>query len=382
MRATVWRSIHGILNQSHPSGLFGSCDHCPTREPAWQASRTSFQMNVTVPTLNTLTIDDCRSLIDDGMHRVDELIRARLSSDVVLINQLAGYIVGSGGKRLRPQLVLLSAGACGLDSSQPPERTRHSITVAAIIEFIHTATLLHDDVVDASDMRRGQDTANAVWGNEAAVLVGDFLYSRAFEMMVDVQRMEVMGILASTTNRIAEGEVMQLLNVREPDLTEAQYVEVIEAKTARLFQAATHLGALLADQDEATCQAMGRYGQNLGTAFQIADDVLDYRSDSDTMGKNVGDDLAEGKTTLPLIYAMRDGTEQQRHVIAQCIREASVEELPKVMSIIEDTNALQKSIDRASESANLAIEALESVPASKFRDALERIALYSIERSH
>lgn len=338
-------------------------------------------MNVTAPSINAISIDECRELVEAGMGRVDELIRQRLASDVVLINQLSAYIIGSGGKRLRPQLVLLAAGACGLDDEINQDAIRHPVTVAAIIEFIHTATLLHDDVVDASDLRRGRQTANAVWGNEAAVLVGDFLYSRAFEMMVDVQNMEVMSILASTTNRIAEGEVMQLLNVGEPDLTEAQYIEVIEAKTARLFHAATELGAVLADQPAAIRQALASYGMHLGTAFQIADDVLDYQSDSGTIGKNVGDDLAEGKTTLPLIYAMRDGTTAARNMIAQAIRDADIEKLPMVLEAIEQSDALDKSIHRAQESAAAAIASLRQLPQSPYRDALERIAGYSVERS-
>ena len=315
------------------------------------------------------------------MDLVDGVIRQRLASDVVLINQLSGYIIGSGGKRLRPQLVLLAAGACGLDDQLSPDNIRHPVTVAAIVEFIHTATLLHDDVVDASDLRRGRDTANSVWGNEAAVLVGDFLYSRAFEMMVDVQSMEVMSLLASTTNRIAEGEVMQLMNVREPDLTQAQYIDVIEAKTARLFQAATELGAVLAGQSEQVQVALAAYGRHLGTAFQIADDVLDYQSDSETMGKNIGDDLAEGKTTLPLIYAMRDGSDAQREVVAQAIRDADIEQLPQVMQVIEQTNALDKSIQQAQQSAQAAVAELQILPPSAYRDALERIAGYSVERS-
>ena len=244
--------------------------------------------------------EDCRLLVASDMEAVDRLINARLQSDVALINQLSHYIIGSGGKRLRPQLVLLAARACRYEGDD-------HVLMAAIIEFIHTATLLHDDVVDASDLRRGRDTANAVWGNEAAVLVGDFLYSRSFEMMVEVQSLEIMDILARTTNRIAEGEVMQLLNVREPGITEAQYIEVIEAKTARLFEAAAELGAVLAGESSVVRRALADYGRHLGVAFQIADDVLDYRSDSSAMGKNVGDDLAEGKTTLPLIHAMREG---------------------------------------------------------------------------
>ncbi len=314
------------------------------------------------------------------MDSVDLLIKRRLASDVVLINQLSAYIIGSGGKRLRPQLVLLAAGACGISKDRDSTIFEHAVSVAAIVEFIHTATLLHDDVVDASELRRGQNTANAVWGNEAAVLVGDFLYSRAFEMMVDVQSMDVMSILASTTNRIAEGEVMQLLNVREPDLSEEQYVQVIEAKTARLFQAATELGAVLAGESNAIRQGLASYGMHLGTAFQIADDVLDYRSDSETTGKNVGDDLAEGKTTLPLIYAMRDGTPEQRDMIAQCVRDASIEKLDELMLIIESTNALDKSLQRAQVSATAAVAALQPLPESPYKDALVRIASYSVER--
>lgn len=328
----------------------------------------------------SLSIEDCRLLVAQGMERVDELIRRRLSSDVVLINQLSAYIIGSGGKRVRPQLVLLAAAASGLDCEESEESAKHPVTVAAIIEFIHTATLLHDDVVDASDLRRGQDTANSVWGNEAAVLVGDFLYSRAFEMMVDVQSLEVMSILATTTNRIAEGEVMQLLNVNEPDISEAQYIEVIEAKTARLFQAATELGAVLAGQTTEVQQALASYGMHLGTAFQIADDVLDYQSDSDTMGKNIGDDLGEGKTTLPLIYAMRDGTSEQRALIADAIRQGGLDQLSAVLEIIETTDALANSMSRARGSAEAAVEAISVLPASKHKEALQRIARYSVER--
>lgn len=339
-------------------------------------------MNVTATSIETLSIEACRDLVGTGMDLVDGVIRQRLASDVVLINQLSGYIIGGGGKRLRPQLVLLAAGACGLNDQQSADDIRHPVTVAAIVEFIHTATLLHDDVVDASDLRRGRDTANAVWGNEAAVLVGDFLYSRAFEMMVGVESMQVMSLLASTTNRIAEGEVMQLLNVREPDITQAQYIDVIEAKTARLFQAATELGAVLADQDVEVQAALAAYGRHLGTAFQIADDVLDYRSDSETMGKNIGDDLAEGKTTLPLIYAMRDGTDEQRAAVAQAIRDADIDQLPQVMDVIEHTDALDKSIHQAQQSSSAAIAELRVLPASPYRDALERIASYSVERSY
>jgi len=321
-----------------------------------------------------LSIDDCNSLVAKDMQRVDDHITEQLSSDVVLINQLSAYIIGSGGKRLRPQLVLLSAGASGYTGDQ-------HITVAAIIEFIHTATLLHDDVVDASDMRRGRDTANAVWGNEAAVLVGDFLYSRSFEMMVAVNSLRVMDILARTTNRIAEGEVMQLLNVREPKLSEAKYIEVIEAKTARLFQAATQLGAVLADQPDDIRMALAEYGNKLGTAFQIVDDVLDYQSDSEAMGKNVGDDLAEGKTTLPLIYAMRDGSDAERELIAKAITDNGLDALSDVLNAIENTQAIEKSLATAQQYAEQASDAITALPASDYRDALSVIANYAVKRS-
>jgi len=326
-----------------------------------------------------MTITEASALISDGMAAVDTLIRTSLSSDVALINQLSNYIIASGGKRLRPQLVLLANKAAALMGQTP--NNQHPVTVAAIIEFIHTATLLHDDVVDASDLRRGADTANAIWGNEAAVLVGDFLYSRSFEMMIDVQSMEVMSILASTTNRIAEGEVMQLMNVREPDLTEARYIEVIQAKTARLFQAATELGGVLADVSGECRKALADYGMHLGTAFQIADDVLDYQSDSDAIGKNVGDDLAEGKTTLPLIYAMRDGNDKQRQLVSDAIRNADINALDDVLVVINETGALELSMVRASASAVAAIDSLQAITPSPYRDALECIAEYSFSRT-
>lgn len=320
-----------------------------------------------------MQIEDCRALVDAEMSRVDQLITARLRSDVVLVNQMAGYIVNSGGKRLRPQLVLWASLACGYQGDQ-------HIDIAAIIEFIHTATLLHDDVVDASDMRRGNDTANSVWGNEAAVLVGDFLYSRSFEMMVTVGSLRVMEILAETTNRIAEGEVMQLMNVHEPDLTEEDYVAVIRAKTARLFEAATHIAGVLAGVDENTEQALTRYGRHLGTAFQIADDVLDYVSDSETLGKLVGDDLAEGKPTLPLIIAMRDGNASQKQCVADAIREGGREKIYDVMAVIQATGSLDKSMAAAVRESELAIEALNALTHTPYRDAMSAVARYSVHR--
>ncbi len=321
-----------------------------------------------------LSLDQCNNLVAKDMQRVDDHIREQLSSEVVLINQLSHYIIGSGGKRLRPQLVILAAGACGYTGDK-------HVTVAAIIEFIHTATLLHDDVVDASNLRRGRDTANAVWGNEAAVLVGDFLYSRSFEMMVTVRSMSVMDILSRTTNRIAEGEVMQLLNVREPELTESKYIEVIEAKTARLFQAATQLGAVLADEPDDVIASLAEYGTKLGTAFQIVDDVLDYQSDAQAMGKNVGDDLAEGKTTLPLIYAMRDGTEAERELVAKAITDDGLDALPGVLSAIQSTQALEKSLDTAKRYADEAAAAVCMLPPSDYREALMSIANHAVKRT-
>ena len=244
-----------------------------------------------------MDIDQIRALSNDDMQAVNQLIRQQVDSDVALINQLGFYIVNSGGKRLRPLLTVLSARAMGIDNND-----HH--TLAAIVEFIHTATLLHDDVVDESTMRRGRETANAIFGNQASVLVGDFLYTRSFQMMVSLKRMRVMEILSEATNQIAEGEVLQLMNCNDPSTTEARYFDVIYGKTARLFEAATQLAAVLTDQNEHIEHAMQEYGKHLGTAFQLADDILDYMADSEEMGKNAGDDLAEGKPTLPLLYAM------------------------------------------------------------------------------
>jgi len=323
----------------------------------------------------SMNLDESLALVADDLSRVNECLIDRLASDVVLINQLSSYIISSGGKRLRPQLVLLASGACGYQGG-------HHVTLATVIELIHTATLLHDDVVDGSELRRGNDSANSLWGNEAAVLVGDFLYSRAFEMMVDVDSMRVMNILATTTNRIAEGEVMQLMNVGDPDLSESRYIEVIQAKTARLFQAATELGGVLANQPDEVCDALAKYGMHLGTAFQIADDVLDYQSDESTMGKNTGNDLAEGKTTLPLIHAMRDGSNEQRALLRQAITDADITQMDKIIEVILSTNAVEKSLATAQVSATQAVQVLQNVPTGPYRDALETLARYSVVRSH
>lgn len=321
-----------------------------------------------------MNIQDVFKLVAPGMQEVNQTITTQLRSDVVLINQLAQYIINSGGKRLRPQLVLLSAAVAGYSG-------RQHIDVAAIIEFIHTATLLHDDVVDASDMRRGNQTANAIWGNEAAVLVGDFLYSRSFEMMVSVGSMRVMEVLSGTTNRIAEGEVLQLLNVHEADVTIAQYMEVIHAKTAKLFEAATRLGGILADVTPEQEEALAQYGMYLGTAFQIIDDVLDYSADAEEMGKNVGDDLAEGKPTLPLIFARDFGDESQAALIRAAIEKGGLEQIDEVMSVVNATQSLERSRAIALEQSQLACDVLACFPESDARNALETLAMYAVERS-
>jgi len=271
-----------------------------------------------------------QTLINPDMQAVDALIRKRLHSDVALVNQIGHYIINSGGKRLRPMLLLLSARAFGFQGT-------HLINLAAVIEFIHTATLLHDDVVDASQLRRGQETANSVWGNEASVLVGDFLYSRAFQMMVEVKSMRVMEILSDATNIIAQGEVLQLLNCHEPNTTEADYLQVIRSKTAKLFEAATQLGAVISKQSSEYEQAMAAYGMHLGTAFQLIDDVLDYSATAEEMGKNVGDDLAEGKPTLPLIYALKQGTSAQQQVLHEAISKGGKEFIGDVIKAIVST---------------------------------------------
>ncbi len=312
-------------------------------------------------------------LIADDMQAVNRLILERLRSEVVLVNRLGHYIVSSGGKRLRPVLVLLASGACGYDGDR-----RHLL--AAIIEFIHTATLLHDDVVDASELRRGRQTANALFGNEASVLVGDFLYSRAFQMMVEAGSMRIMEILADTTNVIAEGEVLQLLNQHDPDTTVERYMEVIHAKTAKLFEAAARVGAVLAGQSAEVEESLARYGMYLGTAFQLVDDVLDYTASSEEMGKNLGDDLAEGKPTLPLIHAMEHGDEEQKAVVRRAIEEGGSELLEAVLAAIEATDALDFTRETARREADLAIEALAILPDSPYKDALARLARFSVER--
>ncbi|MFI4969302.1 MAG: polyprenyl synthetase family protein [Lysobacterales bacterium] len=308
------------------------------------------------------------------MTAVDALIRARLASDVVLINQVAEHIVSGGGKRLRPMLHLIAAQAAGYAG-------RDHVQLAALIEFIHTSTLLHDDVVDESDLRRGRQTANAVWGNAASVLVGDFLYSRSFQMMVELDSMRVMRILADTTNRIAEGEVLQLLNIGNPDTSEQAYLDVIERKTAVLFAAATRLGAVLAGLPQDQEDALTSYGLDLGYAFQIADDVLDYASDAGTLGKNIGDDLAEGKPTLPLIIAIARSDAAQAAKLKAAIRAGGLDALDDVLATIHATRALDASREHAHRYADSARSALAALPPSEARDALAVLADYAVDRT-
>lgn len=322
-----------------------------------------------------MELEEIYSLISDDMEAVNQCITSRLSSDVILINQIGHHIVNSGGKRLRPVLHLLAARALGYQGS-------HHIELAALIEFIHTATLLHDDVVDASELRRGQDTANSLWGNEASVLVGDFLYSRAFQMMVQVNNMRVMEILADATNTIAEGEVQQLLNVHDPDTTEENYFQVIHNKTAKLFESATQLAAVVCEKEPAMQQAMANYGIHLGTAFQLIDDCLDYSSSSDEIGKNIGDDLAEGKPTLPLIYSMRVGEPDQVDAIRQAIETGGRENIDAVMETIKATGAIEYTAKAARDEADKAIKCLGDIPDSDYKTAMQSLAEFSVNRSY
>ena len=351
-------------------------------------------------------------LARDELEQVNAVIRRHLESDIALIRTLGAYIVQSGGKRLRPLILLLSAkaGAAGNrnrrneSSDNRGDKNRNdnhaanhrdnknrgnnnethndSIILAAVIEFIHTATLLHDDVVDASKMRRGRATANHVWGNEASVLVGDFLYSRAFEMMLETNNMEVMRILAATTNAIAEGEVLQLMNARAPDTTERAYFDTIHRKTAKLFESAARLGMVAAGRPPAECAALADFGLRFGAAFQLVDDILDYRADSADTGKNAGDDLAEGKLTLPLIIALQRGGEKQRRVLRRAVEDGAREALAEVLGIVESTGALAYTTQLAKREAAAAVDALSGIRASPYKDALARLAEFAVRRGH
>ena len=313
--------------------------------------------------------------IAEELRRVDALIAERLDSDVVLVRQVADYIVSGGGKRLRPALVLLAAGAAGY-------RGDARFELAAVVEFIHTATLLHDDVVDESRLRRGRETANAMFGNAASVLVGDFLYSRAFQMMVGVRSMRVMQVLADATNTIAEGEVMQLINCHDPEVDDMRYLEVIRRKTAKLFEAAARLGGVLGEVPTQLEEGLAQYGMHLGTAFQLIDDVLDYSGDEHSIGKSLGDDLAEGKPTLPLIRAMRAGTPAQADLVRRAITHGGRDDFPRVLAAIKACGALEYARAIAKGEADAARRALAPLPHSVHKDSLLELATFSVTRSH
>jgi len=322
-----------------------------------------------------MDIQDVYNLVAADRQAVDELIKKRLHSEVVLINQIGHYIVNSGGKRMRPVLLLLTSRAFGY------EGTDH-LELAAVVEFIHTATLLHDDVVDASDMRRGKETANNVWGNEASVLVGDFLYSRAFQMMVGVHNMRVMEILSEATNTIAEGEVKQLLNVHNADLDEAGYLDVIRSKTAKLFESSAQLGAVLTGRNEEEERAMAAYGMHLGIAFQLIDDALDYSASSEELGKNIGDDLAEGKPTLPLIHVINHGTPEQAALVREALERGGRDRIDEIKQAIESAGAIAYTSRSAQAEADKAIAALSVLPDSPYKEALTALAHFAVQRSH
>ncbi len=333
------------------------------------------QHNSLTNNTQTINFDVIKALTTEEAKAVDQLIIEELSSDVVLINQIGHYIVNSGGKRLRPMLLLLAAKALNYQG-------RNHLTLAAVIEFIHTATLLHDDVVDESQLRRGKESANAVWGNAASVLVGDYLYSSAFEMMVRTNNMRVMEILSKTTTAIAEGEVLQLLNCNNPATSEQKYLEVISRKTAILFSAAARLGTVLADAPTEVEEQLALYGLHLGNAFQLIDDALDYKASEEDLGKNLGDDLAEGKPTLPLIYAMQNGTKAQSETIKTAIKNGDRERFNEIYEIVKSTNAIMYTEQRAEQEAELAIEALNCLPDSEFKQAMNSIARFSVQRNH
>ncbi|WP_286263254.1 octaprenyl diphosphate synthase [Thalassotalea atypica] len=316
-----------------------------------------------------------QALASADMTAVNDLIYRQLHSDVALINQLGVYIVNAGGKRMRPLLSVLAAQAIGY-------KGKDHTTIAAIVEFIHTSTLLHDDVVDESDMRRGRETANALFGNSASVLVGDFLYSRSFQMMTSIKDLRVMEVLADTTNVVAEGEVLQLMNCNDPDTTEESYMQVIYCKTARLFEAATQLAAVIAKEDPKIEAALSDYGRHLGTAFQLVDDIMDYTADAKEMGKNVGDDLSEGKPTLPLLYAMEHGSDKQRQLIRDAIEHCNgMAHLDEILEAMQQTGSLVYTQRKAEQEADKAISALHTIPDSKYKEALISLAHIAANRT-
>lgn len=323
-----------------------------------------------------MNIKNIQTLAQQDMTAVNDLIFSKLHSDVALINQLGIYIVNGGGKRMRPLLTVLAARAIGYEGSE-------HLQLAAIVEFIHTSTLLHDDVVDESNMRRGRETANAMFGNSASVLVGDFLYSRSFQMMSELNNLRIMDILSDATNIIAEGEVLQLMNCNDPDTTEDSYMQVIYCKTAKLFEAATRLAAVIANQDQATELAMLNYGKHLGTAFQLVDDIMDYTADAQEMGKNVGDDLAEGKPTLPLLYAMAHGNEQQRKMIRSAIENGDgMDHLDDILAAMKQTGSLVYTQKKAELEADKAINAIADLPETDYKQALISLAHIAANRTN
>jgi octaprenyl-diphosphate synthase len=351
-----------------------ACPPGPTRG----ASTPPYNPGIHVPWASRVSAAPSSSalpqLLAAEMAEVDAVIQRRLASEVALINQISHYIVSAGGKRIRPQLVILFARALGFDGPQ-----RHEL--AAVVEFIHTATLLHDDVVDESQLRRGRDTANAVFGNAASVLVGDFLYSRAFQMMVSIDRMRVLDVLAEATNIIAEGEVLQLMNMHDPDTDIEAYLRVIRYKTAKLFEASARLGAVLAHAPAVVEQASADYGRHLGTAFQLVDDLLDYEGSTDALGKNVGDDLREGKPTMPLLIAMERASAEERQLIRRAIEHGEQERLDEIIAIVRRTGALEATREAARAEAAIARQCLEHLPASPYREALLEFCVRSVDRS-
>ncbi|MFV5215581.1 octaprenyl diphosphate synthase [Azonexus caeni] len=322
-----------------------------------------------------MTLEQLYALIGPDMKAVDAVIRERLYSDVVLVRQVAEYIINSGGKRMRPALVLLTAGAMGYQGT-------HHHELAAVVEFIHTATLLHDDVVDESELRRGRQTANAAFGNAASVLVGDFLYSRAFQMMVAVDNMRVMQVLSDATNIIAEGEVLQLMNCHDADVDEERYMQVIHYKTAKLFEAAARLGGIIGDAEPVVEAALASYGMHLGTAFQLVDDVLDYSGQEADTGKHLGDDLAEGKPTLPLIHAMQHGTPEHAACVRKAIEEGGRDAFPEVLQAIQQSGALEHTRARAAKEAEQARAAISLLGDSLYKKALLELTFLAVERNH
>jgi octaprenyl-diphosphate synthase len=322
-----------------------------------------------------MQLEEIRALVTADLQRVDQTIVKRLASDIVLVNQVSQYIIGGGGKRLRPLSVVLAARACGHAGEKHAE-------AAAIIEFIHTATLLHDDVVDGSNLRRGRDTANTVFGNQTSVLVGDYLYSRAFQMMVGLGDMRIQAVMADATNMIAEGEVLQLMNAHDPATTEQRYLEVIYRKTAKLFEAGAQMAAILSGSPREIEQAMIEYGRHLGTAFQLVDDALDYNSTANELGKNLGDDLAEGKPTLPLIHALANSSAEDAALLRTAIENGGIGELDRITQLIAAAGGLEYTSRMARREKDLAVSALHRLPASAYRDALEALAEFAVARTY